>query len=168
MRRADRGIDMSEPNNSTAAERSCDADILDEVSTLLQDSACLHYALAELIADAHKKLAAAQASALFNAISAQLRAHSATLGMFPTIRDADRVVISHRGPALSALAHADHVNAHHHIALCDAEALRWIEQRCSAAGLTADTENLLRMAHGVLVQSAAGQFNAKSAVQSPP
>lgn len=111
------------------------------------------YALTELIDDAERRSAAAQLSALFNALSAQLRAHGATLGGLPCIRDGNRVVLSHRSQALFALAHADHASALHHIELCDAEALRRIENRCSAVGLSAETEGLLRVVHRVLQSS---------------
>lgn len=155
---------MSERSVSAATECSCDADILAEVSVWLQDSACLHYALTELIGDARDKAAAAQSSALRSALSGHLRAHSAKLGALANIRDAARIAISHRDQALKALARADHANAVLHIELCDADTLRRIEQRCSA-GLSAETEGLLRLVHRILRQTPFSRSMPKGPVQ---
>lgn len=156
---------MSEPSIGAAGGCSCDADILAEVAILMQDSACLHYALTELTGDAQTRAAAARSSAHFTLLSAQLRAHSAKLGAVSSIRDADRVVLSHRAPALQALARADHANALHHIELCDAEALRLIGQRCSMASLSAETKNVLLLVHRVLRQALLCGSLAKASAQ---
>lgn len=144
---------MSKPSTGAADSPSCDADILAEISALLQDCACLHYALTEVIEDVQRKAAAAQSSAHYNVLSAQLRAHSASLGAVSSIRDIDSPALSHRAPALKALAHADHASAIHHIELCDAEALRLIGQRCCTAGLSAETQSVLLMVHRILRQA---------------
>lgn len=159
---------MSEPSKGAATGRSRDADILAEVASMLQDCACLHYALTELVADAQEKAAAAQSSAHFTVLSAQLRAHSANLGAVPSIRDAERDVLSHRAPALQALACADHANAIHHTKLCIAEAQRLIGERCSMNGLSIETRRTLLMVHRVLRQASPGGFLAKGPVRSSP
>ncbi len=157
---------MSEPKISATAECLWDAHLLTEVSVLLQDSACLHHALAELITDAGKKAAAAQSSALFSALGALLHAHSAKLGIFPSIRDVECAMPAHRERAIDALVHADHTNALHHIALCDAVAVDRIEQICGMIGITPETQNLLLMVHRVLRQSSLGPSVANDSVQS--
>lgn len=157
---------MSEPNKGAANSRFYDADILAEASSMLQDCACLHYALTELLGDAHMKAAAAQSSAHFQVLSAQLRAHSARLGLVSTIRDAERDVLSHRAPALQALACADQTNALHHIALCEAEALRLMGQLCSIPGLSIGTRGLLLLVHRELRQASPTGYLAKGPPRS--
>lgn len=152
---------MSEPRAGAADSRLYDAEILAEVSSMLQDCACLHYALTELVGDPQEKAAAAQSSANFRVLSAQLRAYSVKLGAVSSIRDADRTVPSNRAPALHALAYADHANAFQHIALCDAEALRLVGQRCSVAGLSAETRGMLLMVHRALRESLLKRSTAK-------
>lgn len=157
---------MSEPEISAAAECLWDAHLLTEISILLQDSACLHHALAELISDADKKAAAAQSSALFSALGALLHAHSAKLGIFPSIRDVECAMPAHRERAIDALVHADHANALHHIALCDAVAGARIEQLCGMIGISPETHNLLLMVHRALQQSSLGTSAANDSVRS--
>lgn len=135
---------------------------------MLQDCACLHYALTELVGDAQEKAVAARSSAHFTVLSAQLRACSAKLGRVSSIRDDERDVLSHRAPALQALACADEVNAFHHIALCIAEAQRLIGQRCSMAGLSTETRRTLLMVHRVLRQESPRGFLAKGPVRNSP
>jgi hypothetical protein len=159
---------MSTPSVGAEAGRSCDADVLAEVSTMLQDCACLHYALTELIGDAQKKAVAAQSSAHFTVLSAQLRVHSAKLGVVSSIRDAERAVLSHHAAALQALACADQANALHHIALCDAEALRLIGQRCTLAGMSAETRATLLMVHRILRQASLKGSLAKGPARRSP
>lgn len=159
---------MSEPSTGVSNGLSLDAEILAEVSALLQDCACLHYALTELIVDAQSKATAAQSSAHFNVLSAQLRAHSASIGAVSSIRDIDGPALSHRAPALDALAHADHANAIRHIELCDAEALRLIGQRCCLAGLSMETQSVLLMVHRILRQASLSESLAKGPAQGSP
>lgn len=135
---------------------------------MLQDCACLHYALTELLDDATERVAAAQLSAHYTALSAQLRAHGAKLGALSGVRDAERDVLSHRAPALQALAYADQANALHHITLCDAEALRLVGQRCSMAGLSHETRGLLLRVHRVLRQASPSGSGAKGRARSSP
>lgn len=161
-------IDMREPSAGAANTRSYDAEILAEVSSMLQDCACLHYALTELVEDAPKKAAAAQSSAHFRVLSAQLRAHSAKLGTVPTIQDEEHDKLAHRASALKALACADQALALHHISLCVAEALRLIGQRCSMTGLSTETKSTLLMAHRVLRQASLCGSWARGPTQSSP
>ncbi len=155
---------MSEPKTSAATECSWDAHFLTEVSVLLQDSACLHHALTELITDADKKAAAAQSSALFSALGALLHAHSAKLGVFPCIRDVECAMPAHRERAIDALVHADQTNAFRHIALCDAVAVARIEQLCGMIGIAPETQNLLLTVHRALQQSSIGPSAANGSV----
>lgn len=159
---------MREPSTGAANGRSYDAEILAEVSSMLQDCACLHYALTELVEDTTKKAAAAQSSAHFRVLSAQLRAHSAKLGAVPTIQDEGHDKLAHRAPALKALACADPALAQHHISLCVAEALSLIGQRCSMAGLSAETKSTLLMAHRILRQASLCGSWARGPARSAP
>jgi hypothetical protein len=135
---------------------------------MLQDCACLHYALTELVGDAQRKAIAAQSSAHFRVLSAQLRAHGAKLGAVPGIQEVEHDLLSHRGAALQALACADQAQALHHISLCVAEALRLIGQRCSMAGLSAETRATLLMVHRMLRQALMNGSPAKGPARNSP
>lgn len=161
-------IDMSEPSTGAANSRSYDAEILAEVASMLQDCACLHYALTELVGDAQQRAAAAHSSAHFRVLSEQLRAHSAKLGAVSSIQDDGHDMLSHRAPALQALACADQAQALRHISLCVAEALRLIGQRCSMSGLSAETRSTLLMVHRILRQASLSGSWAKGQIRSSP
>jgi len=152
---------MSQPSTGAEAGRSCDADVLAEISSMLRDCACLHYALTELVEDATQKAAAAQSSAHFRVLSAQLHAHSAKLGAVSSIQDDGHDMLSHRAPALQALACADQAQALHQVSLCVADALRLIGRRCSMTGLSAETRATLLMVHRILRQASLGGSWAK-------
>lgn len=135
---------------------------------MLQECACLHYALTELVEETSKKAAAAHASAHFRVLREQLRAHSAKLGAVSSIQDDGHDLLSHRAPALQALARADQAQALHHISLCDAEALRLIGQRCSVSGLSTGTRGTLLMVHRILRQASLDGSWAKGQARSSP
>lgn len=159
---------MSEPSTGADKSRSYDADILAEVASMLQDCACLHYALTELVEDARKRATAARLSAHLRGLCAQLRAHSAKLSATSNIRDADHDVLVHRAPALQALACADQAQALHHISLCVAEALRLIGQRCSTTGLSTETRTALLLVHRSLRQAQSTGSPSKGPTRSSP
>ncbi len=115
---------MSDSRIDPATKCSSDADITSELSILLQASACLHYALTELVADMQEKVGV-QSDGRRTTVNAELRAHSVRLG------------------ALSKFGDADHV----------ANALRRIERQFRTAGLSSETQNLLRLMQRILLQS---------------
>lgn len=119
---------MSESSTEPADKSMSDADPLTEIGILLQASACLHYALTELVADAHEK-AVAQSSTRRTALGAELRAHGAKLGELSRLKDADHV----------------------------ANALRRIERQFRSAGLSTETESLLRLMQSILLRSSLGR-----------
>lgn len=115
---------MSESSHESGRKNSPGDDTLTEMAILLQASACLHYALTELVADAHEKLASSP-NARHGVLSSELRSHSARLGALSKIRDADQV----------------------------ANALRRIERQFRSAGLSTETQNLLRLMQRILLRS---------------
>lgn len=115
---------MSESSTDPANTCLSEADTLAEIAILLQASACLHYALTELVADAHER-GADHSTARRAILRDELRAHGAKLGALSKIRDVD---------------HA-------------ANALRRIERQFRSAGLSTETQSLLRLMQRILLRS---------------